>query len=79
MDEWKRERKRERTAGNIPVQNDNNSDDPAGRNRTAPVLDDDVAGDDFERDQGGFEDEEVVASRDTESFVDVTAGETNKG
>ena len=60
------------------VADDDDGDDPAGRHDVAPVVDDDVAGDDFERHKHGFKHEEVVPSSDAEGFVDVPACEADE-
>lgn len=42
-------------------------------------MDDDIAGGDFKGDQDGFENEEIPSGSETKGFVDVAAGESDKG
>ena len=42
-------------------------------------MNDEITGDDFEWDEHGFKDEEVVACSDTKCFVDITASEADEG
>lgn len=42
-------------------------------------MDDDIAGGDFKGNQDGFENEEIPSGGETKGFVDVAAGESDKG
>lgn len=63
----------------IPVEHDGDGDDTACGYGVAPVVDDDIAGGDFEGHHGGLENEEVPSGGEPEGFVDVAAGEANEG
>jgi len=67
------------SGGGLPVENDDDGNDSAGGNGLAPVVDDDVAGGDLKRHQGGLEDEKVPAGGEAKGLVDVAAGKVDEG
>ena len=62
-----------------PVEDYDDCDDASDRDCATPVCDDEVAGDDFEWNEGSFKDEEIVACRNAEGFIDISACKTDEG
>ena len=61
-----------------PIANDDNPNDSASRDSVAPVVNDEVTGDDFEGNKGSFKDEEIPTCSHTKGLVDVAASKTYK-
>jgi len=62
----------------LRVHDDDNSNDGTDGDSITPVLDNDIASHNLERHQRSFENEEVITSSDTKSFIDVTTSKTNE-
>jgi hypothetical protein len=62
----------------LPIKHNDNRDHSACWDDFAPIVDDDIAGDNFKGYERGLEDEEIIARGNTKRLVNVTTGETDK-
>lgn len=62
----------------LRINHEDNSNGCTGRDSISPEFQDDIASDDFERDQSGLKDEKVPAGSKTERLIDPSTGESNE-
>lgn len=60
----------------LPIHDYHDRNYHSDRNSRAPVLNDNVASDNFERYESGFKDEKVVAGSEAECFINIATSET---
>lgn len=62
----------------VPIEDDDDGDDPTCGDGVTPEMDNEITSDDFKGDQHSLEDEEIVARGDSEGLVNISASKADE-